>query len=378
MKTYRVAIVGLGRMGSTIDEEIASDVGITKLPYSIAGSCKSSDRLELVAGADLLPERREAFREKWGVEALYEGYLEMVEKEKPDLVAVCTTATGLQKPGRTAPSRDFREDMHAEMAVRLAEAGVPMLFVEKAMACSMAAADKVLEACRKHSTVFNTGVIRRFDSRYRAVRDAIARGDIGKPAAAVHYASVTLMHNHIHSIDTLSYLLGDPGVSAVRGELRPRDLKVEDNRLDEDPQATYEISFANGAEAWTVPAGAWDFEIIGDGGAIRVMNNGIHLSLRKAGPVNRLWPQSTFQDTPWAPTPEWEGVSTVPTRSKSAVVSCLEDLVEAYENGRPSLGNVEVTHRITEACLGIAESHRRGGPWVEPSDVDRDLYVFHV
>ena len=78
MKTYRAAIVGLGRMGSTIDEEVVGYPSIT-LPYSVAASCLASDRLELVAGSDLLEEKRVAFGTKWGVDALYEDYLEMIE-----------------------------------------------------------------------------------------------------------------------------------------------------------------------------------------------------------------------------------------------------------------------------------------------------------
>ena len=82
MKTYRVAIVGLGRMGSTLDQSIASASHV-------------SERLQVVAGAETIPERRTAFQEKWGIETVYEDYQEMIEKEQPDLVAVCTTATGL-------------------------------------------------------------------------------------------------------------------------------------------------------------------------------------------------------------------------------------------------------------------------------------------
>ena len=73
MKTYRVAIVGLGRMGSTLDQSIAS-------------ASRMSERLEVVAGAETIPERRTAFQEKWGVETVYEDYQEMIEKEEPDLV----------------------------------------------------------------------------------------------------------------------------------------------------------------------------------------------------------------------------------------------------------------------------------------------------
>ena len=242
MKTYRVAIVGLGRMGSTLDQSIASASHV-------------SERLEVVAGAETIPERRTAFQEKWGVERVYEDYQEMIEKEQPDLVGVCTTATGLPKPGNRAPSTAFRDDAHADMAVYAANAGVPMLFVEKAISCSVEKADEVLEACRKHGTAFNTGVLRRFSGRYKQIRDMIARGDIGEPQSAVVYGAASLMHVHIHWMDTLSYLLGDPEIAAVRGDLLPRSIEVKDNRLEEDPQGLFQLVFANGIEAWSVPNG---------------------------------------------------------------------------------------------------------------------------
>ena len=82
MKKYRVGIIGLGRMGSTIDEEFG-ELETWRSPTSIAGACEASDRLEVVAGSDLLPEKRSAFTEKWGVAAVYEDCMEMIEKEEP-------------------------------------------------------------------------------------------------------------------------------------------------------------------------------------------------------------------------------------------------------------------------------------------------------
>jgi hypothetical protein len=79
MNVCRVAIIGLGRMGSTIDEEVV-DYPAVALPYSIAACCAHSDRLELVAGADLLPEKRDAFGAKWGTKALYDDYVAMKKK----------------------------------------------------------------------------------------------------------------------------------------------------------------------------------------------------------------------------------------------------------------------------------------------------------
>ena len=352
MKIYRVAIVGLGRMGSTLDQSIAS-------------ASQVSERLEVVAGAEIMPERRAAFQEKWGVAAVYEDYQEMIEKEQPDLVGVCTTATGLPKPGNSAPSTDFRDDSHAEVAVYAANAGVPMLFVEKAMACSVQKADEVLDACRKHGTAFNTGVLRRFSDRHKMIRDMIQQGDVGQPTAAVFYGSSSLMHGHIHWIDTLCYLLGDPQIAAVRGELQPRSLKIEGNRLEEDPLATFQIAFANGTEAWSVPAGEREYEVIGTEGTIRSMRDGAAVTFRK-GNTTDGWPL------------QWEGKSFPDVSPVRTVVSCLEDLVNSHESGEPSLGNIGVTHHITEACITVAESHRQGGTWVQLPMENRDLYLFHV
>ena len=190
----------------------------------------------------------------------------MIEVERPDMVAVCTKGV-----------------LHAEMGVEVARAGVPMLYLEKAMACSMAEADAVRDACLEHGTVFNTGVLRRFDNRYHAARALIAQGEIGEVSVAVHFARTNLLHGHVHSMDTLSYLLGDPKIARVRGELLPEDLVIENNRLDQDPVSRYHLEFENGVEAWTIPAGDWEFEVMGAEGAIRSRNNGVGWELRKTG-----------------------------------------------------------------------------------------------
>jgi predicted dehydrogenase len=336
-------------MASTIDAEVV-DYAAIRLPYSIAAACQEIPQLKLVAGADILPEKREAFRQKWGVEAVYDDYLAMIEKEKPDLVAICTRGT-----------------LHAEMTVNVAEAGVPMIFCEKAMACSMREADAAREACHKGNVAFNTGVLRRFDYRYHHVRQLIQDGAIGEPKVAVHYASTNLLHGHIHSVDTLLFLLGDPKAVSVRGELRPRDLRIENNRLDKDPNAIYHVEFENGLEAYTVPVGYWDFEVFGTQGVIKTMNNGMDCALRQATKVANKY--TVFRDAPFPP---FTGAP------KSATVALLEDIIQAHEQGRPTLGNVDVTHHATEICLAVAESHRQGGTRVALPIENRHLYVWHV
>lgn len=337
----RVAIIGLGRMGSTIDDELPAG----SPAYSVAAACAASPRLSVTAGADIDPAKRQAFETRWGVTALYDDYLTMIRQEQPDLVAICT-----------------KGPLHAEMAVAVAEENVPMIFCEKAIACSMAEADAVLEAVGSRMIPFNTGVLRRFNPVYHQARDLVASGEIGEVRAAVHYAPSNLLHGHIHSLDTLSFLLGDPRIESIWGELLPRDLTIEDNRLDKDPNALYQARFANGVEATTAPGGSWEFEVLGTGGSVRVVSNGSEVALRKA-PAERRGP--------------WETVAVPALPAASATQFCLEDLVDARADGRPSLGNVELTHHLTEACIAVAESHRQGRRVSLPLE-SRDLYIYHV
>lgn len=346
MRKYRAAIIGLGRMGSTIDGEVA-DYPAIALPYSAAGACRASARLELVAGADLDPEKRRAFSQRWGVAAVYEDYRQMLGQEAPELVAICT-----------------RAENHAELALGVAETpSVRMVFLEKAMACSMREADAILKTYRERGIAFNTGVLRRFDTRYHRMREWIAQGQVGEPRAAIHYAPSSLMHGHIHSVDTLRYLLGEPRAARVRGELRG-ELAFADNRFARDPQAVFQIQFENGVEGWTVPVGHWDFEVWGSQGMIKGINNGIDWAVRQPVAQGRhtIFREELFENVPPA----------------SATLYCFEDLVRAVEEGKPALGNVEVTHHATEICLAVAQSHLEGGKWIDLPLENRDLYVWHV
>ena len=355
---HKVAIIGLGRMGSTIDDEAHFAV-----PYSIAAATEASQELELIAGADLLPDKRENFQQRWGA-AVYEDYRQMIDKEKPDLVAICTAAC-LPKPANSVADTSARPDSHADLSIAVADLGVPMIFCEKAMASSMTRADEIRDAIKRNNTLFNTGVLRRFDNRYAAVKEAIAEGRIGEVKTVVHFAGSSLMHGHIHSIDTVSYLIGDPRIEAVRGELLPRDLQVEDNHISADPQATYQLRFANGVEAWSIPAGYWEFEVIGSEGTIRSQDNGARVSLRQPGAQQgrrQLWDEVPFPD----PEPI------------SSTMTCLEDLVRAHESDGQTLGHIDVTHHVTEATIAVAESHRHGRAWIELPMAERDLYIFHV
>ena len=89
-RNYRAAIIGLGRIATMIDDEVEGSNHL--LPMSHMGSYLAVDNVEFVGGADPYTEQREAFANKHGVNCLYEDYKTMLEREKPDIVSVCTSA----------------------------------------------------------------------------------------------------------------------------------------------------------------------------------------------------------------------------------------------------------------------------------------------
>ena len=89
---YRAAVIGLGRMGHTYDDERVAG-GPIYLPYCHTPSYAASQRTELVAGADPHEGQREIYAERWGLRGhVHADHREMLEKEKPDIVSICTSA----------------------------------------------------------------------------------------------------------------------------------------------------------------------------------------------------------------------------------------------------------------------------------------------
>ena len=76
---YDVAVVGCGRMGGTIDDELHRFPRFT-LPYSHGAGYAAHPRTRIVAAADPLEEKRLAFSERYGVprEHLFASSQEML------------------------------------------------------------------------------------------------------------------------------------------------------------------------------------------------------------------------------------------------------------------------------------------------------------
>src|SRR5438105_8967223 len=90
MTTFKAALIGLGRIASTIDDEVEGTSWIQ--PFSHMGSYREVPEIAVVAAADVYAEQRDAFGRRYGLTNLYSDYREMLRNERPAIVSVCTTA----------------------------------------------------------------------------------------------------------------------------------------------------------------------------------------------------------------------------------------------------------------------------------------------
>ena len=83
MTTLHVAIIGAGRPRRT---EGSTGFGMA---YFHAEGFKAAKDCELIAVADIKPENAKAFSEDYAGVNPYFDYKEMLQEEKPDIVAIC-------------------------------------------------------------------------------------------------------------------------------------------------------------------------------------------------------------------------------------------------------------------------------------------------
>ena len=254
--TYRAAVIGLGRMGSTFDDEITQG-GSIFLPYCHGPTYHAAANIELVAGADPHAEQRQIFGQRWGLDEghQYADYRQMLDKEKLDIVSICTTARH-----------------RAAIIQEVAAAGVKAIWAEKPLALTLAEADTIVETCQHHNVVIAVNCARRWNPFFHQARTMADAGELGDILQVTAYANCGLSHNGSHAIDTLRYLAGGQ-VEWVFGEM------ASDEAIDQgDPQGNGYLAFDNGVRAFlrSMPTGIamWEFDMIGSQGRIRSGANG--------------------------------------------------------------------------------------------------------
>lgn len=143
---YRVGIIGCG--------------GISR---AHSNAYKAVARTEIVAAADISEQQLQKYSQEYGVKALYTNYIEMLEKEKLDIVSICTYPI-----------------IRRDITVNTAQRGVKGIYCEKPMCMSLQEADDMVEACEKAGVQLIVGHQRRFEAQYVKAKEILDSGAIGE------------------------------------------------------------------------------------------------------------------------------------------------------------------------------------------------------
>ena len=122
------------------------------------------DDVEIVAGADIVPGKADAFFKRYGLENVrtYPSHKELIDNEELDAVSVCTYNM-----------------THAECTVYALEHGVNVL-LEKPMCVTLDEAVEIRRAEKKSGKVLSIGFQPRFDANMKEIKKIVESGELGK------------------------------------------------------------------------------------------------------------------------------------------------------------------------------------------------------
>lgn len=192
----------------------------------------ASERYEVVALADLNAEAMDEKNRRFGISpSHYRDARRMMEKERPDVVSVCTWHKG-----------------HETWTVAAAAYRPQGILCEKPMADTVGAAERMLIACQRNGVKLAIGHQRRFLPSYTLAKELIARKAIGDVTLITSMGGAGLPNYSSHQADMYRYLLDDDDCVWVMGNIeRKTDQYERATRIEDRAMALFQ--FAGGPRA---------------------------------------------------------------------------------------------------------------------------------
>ena len=122
------------------------------------GVYKNLKNVQIASVCDLNLERARSLAAEFRIEKTYDNYWDMFEKEKLDLVDICTPVS-----------------THAKIVIDAAQA-VPNILVEKPMALNVNECDEMIKALKKRGTKFCVGHNQIFSPHVQKAKSMIEKG----------------------------------------------------------------------------------------------------------------------------------------------------------------------------------------------------------
>jgi len=213
---YRVAIIGAGKIGATLDYPQSPLVLTHAHGYTV------SEGFEIVGFVDSDLAKAEAASARWGG-AAFRSIENLLATQSVDIVSVC-----------------LPDELHYQALVALAGKALKFIFLEKPAVSTLAEADEVRLLYRELPIRVQVNYTRRFVPEIRSIQAAIRSGKFGKFLTGVGYYGKGLRHNGSHMIDMLQFFLGE-----IRSVEQISELK---DFYDHDPSVSARLSMVSGGD----------------------------------------------------------------------------------------------------------------------------------
>ncbi|MGG3466178.1 Gfo/Idh/MocA family oxidoreductase [Neobacillus pocheonensis] len=338
--SLKFAIIGCGRIS----------------PNHIAAAIENE--LEIVALCDIVPENMEDKISTFNLPQStpqYTDYKEMLEKEKPQLVAICTESGS-----------------HGQIALDCIEAG-SNLIIEKPIALSLEDADNIIEKAKEHNVKVCACHQNRFNKSIQKIREAVEQERFGRLLHGTahirwnrgedYYKHApwrgtweqdggALMNQCIHNIDLLRWMMGNDIVEVVG-----MTDNLKHNFIEAEDFGAAMIKFANGS--YGIVEGTTNIfptnleetlYIFGDRGTIKAGGKSVN--------IIEEWRFADGKDEPEEVKAKYQ--ENPPTVYGFGHNPLYTDVIDAIKNDREPYVTAEDGRRALELVLAIYKSAAEG------------------
>jgi predicted dehydrogenase len=180
------AIIGCGKIGFKFDANIDTNSALTHF-----STLKSHKDFELEAVADVDSSVINHIASSNSIET-YNNHIELLENHTPDVVTISSP-----------------DDTHYNIAMDVLNYKPKLVFIEKPLAENSEKINEIVNRCNSSNILLMVNYSRRFFEPFTSWRKLILEGELNIKEITCHYTG-GLVHNGVHFIDLVFYLLGAP------------------------------------------------------------------------------------------------------------------------------------------------------------------------
>jgi predicted dehydrogenase len=192
MAKIRCSLIGLGRIGSSLEDD-----ALREKPCTHAGAITANPECELWGGCDIDEQKRNAYARRWQVQAVFSDVVEMLRQGSPDILIIAT-------PPET----------HLPIFKQVLVYPIKVIICEKPLAVRIKDALKLVQLAQKHHIKLITNHERRYSLDYLQVREHIQRETWGRLVSITARLFMgkqrslddILLYDGTHLIDILQFL----------------------------------------------------------------------------------------------------------------------------------------------------------------------------